>query len=177
VRLEQLLAAGGDDRLGHRAREEALHAAQALELHDLLAHPLLELRVELLDLVLQRLDVQQALHPAEQLAPVDRLGEEVVGARLEALDALGRLGRGDEDHGKKRGLRIRPQPAAELVAVHARHHDVGDYEVGRAGAHRLERLFAVERDLDLVAEIAQQSRHQLGVGALVVHHEDALGHL
>ena len=45
VRLEQLLAAG-DDRLGHRAREEALQARQALELRHLVAHALLELRVE-----------------------------------------------------------------------------------------------------------------------------------
>src|SRR5229473_191840 len=49
----------GHDRFGHRAREEALHAPEALELRHLVADALLELLVELLQLVLQRLDAKQ----------------------------------------------------------------------------------------------------------------------
>ena len=81
--------------LGQLRREEALQPPEPLELRHLLAHALLERVVPLgqlrrlrLDLVLQRLDAQQRLHAREQLRLVDRLGEEVVGAGLDALDAL-----------------------------------------------------------------------------------------
>jgi hypothetical protein len=176
VRLEQLLAAG-DDRLRHGARKEALHARQALELRDLVAHALFQACIQLANLVLQRLHMQQALDAAEQLRPVHRLGDEVVGADLDALDALGlRIGRGHQDHRQQRGGGARAQAAHELVAVHARHQDVGDHQVGALGAHDVERRHGVERHLDLIAEVAQQAGHHFGVGALVVDDQDALSH-
>jgi hypothetical protein len=127
-------------------------------MRDLVAHALFQLRVEGLDLVLQRLHVQQALHPAEQLGPVDRLGDEIVGPDLDALHALGlRVARGHQDHRQQRGRRVGAQPAHQLVAVHTRHQDVRDHEVGALVAHRVQGGFAVERHLDLVTQIAQQS--------------------
>ena len=114
VRREDRLLAGRQDRVGDGGREEALQLAHALELGDLLGDALLELRVPLLQrvglaphLVLQRLDAQQRAHAREELGLVDRLRQEIVGAGLDALDALLlRIERGDEDDGQQRGAGI-----------------------------------------------------------------------
>src|SRR5436309_16037550 len=123
MRLEDLLAAS-DDRLSHGLREEALEARQTLELRNLVADTLGELFVHVLELVLQRLDPQKRAHASEELLPIDRLGEEVVGADLEPLDALAlRIERSDQDDGQERGFRRRTQPPAEIVAVDLGHQD------------------------------------------------------
>ena len=81
--------------------------------------------------VLQRLDAQQRAHAREELRLVDGLAEEVVGARLDALDPLLlRVERSDEHHRQQRGLRIGAQPPAHVVAGQARHHDVEQDQVG-----------------------------------------------
>ena len=94
VALQRILGAAGDDQLGELRREEALEPRQPLELGDLLAHALLQRRVPVGELAAwsapcrAALDAQQRAHAREQLGLVDRLGEEVVGAGLDALDAL-----------------------------------------------------------------------------------------
>ncbi len=93
MRREDRALAGGDDRVGDFRREEPLQLRQPLHLRDLFGDALLELRVPRLELVglaphlvLQRLHAQQRAHAREELGLVDRLRQEVVGARLDALE-------------------------------------------------------------------------------------------
>ena len=84
---------------------------------DLLGDPLLQRRVppaELgglrLDGVLVALDAQQRPDPGQQLGPVERLGQEVVGARLDGVQAL-LAAAGGQHHDRQHGRRRR-RPAA-----------------------------------------------------------------
>ena len=88
-------------------------------------------------LVVERLDAQQRAHAREQLGRVDRLAEEVVGAGVEALDALlGRIERGDQHDRQHRLRRVGADRAADVVAAHARHHHVEQHQVGPLGGER-----------------------------------------
>ncbi len=71
--------------------------------------------------------------------------------------------------------RIDAQPAADLVAVDARQHDVEHHEVEGAGLGECERVVAVGGDGDVVALFAQVVAHELGDGRFVVDDEDAGG--
>jgi len=87
-------------RAGEKKR---LSPREPLELRHLLAHPLLERAVQLRQLVVEALDPQQGAHARQDLRLVDRLGEEVVGARLDALHALlSGVERGDHHHRQHR---------------------------------------------------------------------------
>ena len=73
----------------------------------------------------QHLQAHQALDPRHKLRVVDRFVEEVVRARLEALDAIRDLvERGNHDDGNVMGARIGLQPPADFETVHLRHHHV-----------------------------------------------------
>ena len=83
------------------------------------------------ELVGEHFEPDQAFHPAEQSHVVDRLGQEVVGTRLEALDAILRLIEGGHhDHRDMMSLRVALDLAANLNAVDARHHHVEQHDVG-----------------------------------------------
>ena len=65
---------------------------------------------------------------------VDRLGEEIVGAGLEPLHLVRRLvERRDHDHRHVHGPGRALDAAADLEAVHARHHDVEQHHVDALG--------------------------------------------
>ena len=71
--------------------------------------------------------------------PVD-----TVRARLEAMDAVRRLiERGHHDDGQMHGAGIGLQPAADLEAVHFRHHDVEQHHVAVAIGADFQRVAAV----------------------------------
>src|SRR5262249_61142375 len=88
VALERIVGTTADDGLREGGREEALETREPLELHHLVLHAVLERPVELRELVVKALDAQQRPHARQDLRLVDRLGEEVVGARPDALHAL-----------------------------------------------------------------------------------------
>ena len=110
------MLAGGDDGLGDLRREEALQlrrgaraapTCSATRSSSFAFHSLSVVGLPL-HLVLQRLDAQQRAHAREELGLVDRLRQEIVGARLDALDALlVRVERRDQDHRQQRGRRHR----------------------------------------------------------------------
>ena len=81
--------------------------------------------------VVVALDPQRGTRRAQQLALVERLGQEVVGAGLDrALDLL-LVAAGGDHHDRQEGRRGRlADPPAHLVAVDAGHHDVEQDEVG-----------------------------------------------
>ena len=69
--------------------------------------------------------------------------EEVVGAGVEALDALlRRVERRDEHDRQHRVRRIGADAPAHVVAAHARHHHVEQDEVGLLGSECRQRLVA-----------------------------------
>jgi hypothetical protein len=69
--------------------------------------------------------------PRDQRDVFDRLGEKVVGARLEPLHPVGRLvERGDNDHRDVLRARLGLEPPANLETVHAGHHHVEQDDVG-----------------------------------------------
>ena len=72
---------------------------------------------------------QQGPHPGQELGLVERFAQEVIRSRLEPLDLVFGLARRDHDDGQVGGGRVGPEPAADLVAVHARHENVEEDEV------------------------------------------------
>ncbi len=75
-------------------------------------------------------------------------------------------------HGQRIGL----EPAANLEAVHARHHHVEQDDVAAALARDLNGLDAVRRRDDVEIFGGETRLEQFYVGENVVHHEHARGH-
>ena len=85
--------------------------------------------------VLERLRPEQRAQPRRQLDLVERLRQEVVGARLEAAGLVLRpVERGEQQDRQAGMLGLLPQPLADLDAVQARHHHVEADEVGSCSA-------------------------------------------
>ena len=112
----------------------------------------------------------------DQLLGVDRLGDVVVGARVEtALSFAG------HDLARHRDDRDRPElvegadRAHRVVAVHARHHDVGQHQVDRGGlsCEERERGRPALGDRHLGAAAFEQRGEREHVAEVVVDHEDA----
>ena len=76
----------------------------------------------------------QRAHAGEERDVVDRLGQEIVGAGLEAAQPVGDVRqRRHHDDRNVGGARVGLQPAAYLEPVHARHHHVEQDDVGQLG--------------------------------------------
>ncbi len=73
-----------------------------------------------------------------------------------------------------RGLRF--QPAADLEAVHARHHHVEQDDVGAFARANMQRLRTAPRGPHLEIFGRQPRLEQLHVGVDVVNHKHAGGH-
>jgi hypothetical protein len=90
--------------------------------------------------------LQVVPHDGEQFLHVERLGE--VGVRPSPQPGhpvLRRRPGRQEDHREEVRLRVLLQGAAEGVAVHAGHHDVGDHEIGEVPPGQFQRLPPVRR--------------------------------
>ena len=84
------------------------------------------------------------LHPRQDLLELERLGDVVDAAHFERPDLVGRVGqRREEDHRHVLRAILRPEAPADLVAVHLRHGDVQQDEIGRVVLHGLKRLPSV----------------------------------
>ena len=100
------------------------------------------------------------------------LRQEVVGAGLDALDALAlRVERGDEDDRQQRGRGIGAKVPAHVVAGQAGHHHVEQDEVRRLRRDLGERLLAVDGGRHRVALHAEQVGEELDVVRRVVDHQ------
>ena len=76
---------------------------------------------------------QDVLQPQQQLARLEGLGDIVVDAGLQALDAVLGLGPGGQHADRNVGDRL--EVAGKLEAALARHHDVEDDDVEGQAAH------------------------------------------
>jgi hypothetical protein len=99
---------------------------------------------------IRRPSPQQCLYPGEEFQQAERLRHEVVGTHPEPahLVRLLALRRQDEDGRAVAFVTQRPQ---HTVAVHARHHEVEDDEIGARHARIAQSGKAVLGDSDVVA--------------------------
>ena len=106
------------------------------------------------------------------LAQAEGLGQVVVGAHLEAEDAI-ELTRLRRQHQDQQLGADGPEPAADLEAVHTGEHQVDHHEFG-VGVHgRREPIDAVVDDLHDVPILAQRRVHELRDVTVVLDHDDA----
>ena len=117
---------------------------------------------------------QHRAHARDQLVERERLGDVVVGAHVEAVQAVALLDpRGEHDHRQIRGRRLAAQLAAELEAGHVRQHPVEQDQVRRALGDQRQRLVGVEGLLDREARPLQIVREELLQRGLVLDHQDS----
>ena len=117
-------------------------------------------------------EAQEALRHLEQRHAAQRLRDHAVGARAHrALVLLGRVSARHHDHGDVTQIGVVADLAAQLVAVHLAHREIGQHEIGPLALRDLERLGAVARGQD-PAGPAQEDRLDLAEHRRVVDHED-----
>jgi len=103
---------------------------------------------------------------------VDRLGKEVVGARLEAAHPVLRLiERRYHDHRDVQGGRIGLDPAADLDAIHPRHHHVEQHDVRFDALDAFERVQSVHRGRHLEIFGHELRLEQANIGQNVVDNQ------
>ena len=114
---------------------------------------------------------QQRAQARLQLAQGERLDEVVVGAGVEALDAIvDRVARGEHQHGRPvTGL---PQAPADLEPVEPRHRDVEDDRFGGRGGQPIEGFLAVGGEVDVVPVKRERTLQCCANGRLVVDNQD-----
>ena len=110
---------------------------------------------------------QQGAHAGDQLVERERLDQVVVGAGVEAGDAVGD-GVARREHQHRHAGARRAQPLAHLDAVDARHHQVQDDHLGPQDGDRLERLVAVGGHRDVVSVHAKRAGDCLANGRVTV---------
>ena len=85
-----------------------------------------------LEIVGEAFDARERPQPGVQLDPVERLGHEVVGPRLDGAQAVGAVHFGGHEHDRHEpGRRVGFQLATRVEAVPLRHPDVHEDHVGR----------------------------------------------
>ena len=114
---------------------------------------------------------QQRPDPGQQLLALEGLDQVVVGAAVEAGDAVLGLGAGGQH--QDRHVAVGAQPAADLDAVEAGEAEVEDDQVGDEAGGDVQRLDAVGRGLDLVALVAQRTPQDVGYVGVVLDDQDS----
>jgi len=113
---------------------------------------------------------QDRPHARQQLARVERLGEVVVGAELEAAHAIDVVAaRGQDQH---RTLAVAPQLDQHVEAGLQRQHHVEDREVELARPQRAGAGLAVVHRLDLQALLAEEIAEHRAQFAIVFDQQD-----
>ena len=133
------------------------------------AHELLQLDLRGVDFVLQPLDAQHRAHACLQLERIERLGEVVVGAGVEAFDfRLARGLRGEQDHRDESARRRCLDVAADLDARELRHHHVEKHDVRIARLELLDRFLAVARGDHVVGKTVETLDHEIDIVGNIV---------
>ena len=100
------------------------------------------------------------LDARDQLAPVERLGQEIVGAKAESLDLVIELDQTREDQDRSAHPR-RAQPAQHLVPVNIRQQQVKNDDVVIIKLADLQAVFA---EIGGIADEVFLAQHQLDAG-------------
>ncbi len=100
---------------------------------------------------------QHVARPMAQNRPVDRFGDEVVGAHLVGLgDRVDIVHAGDHDHRHLGRVPPLPNATADLEAVDARHVDVEQHQVRRRLRQQCQPRFAIGRCAHRKSELDQR---------------------
>ncbi len=113
---------------------------------------------------------QDGAYPGEQFARAEGLGEVVVGAHLEADDAVGLVAHGGQHQYGNR--RTGAQLAADFQAAFAGEHEVENQEVDLAGGQHLLHGNGIARGRDLIAMFREETGHQIAYFTVVVDDEE-----
>ena len=168
--------------LRRQANEILVEAQSIAELRERVRSPLLmEPGVERFELSLLFRDLRvgrgHALRHREadtQELSIDRLGQEVIGARGHARNGgLLVRERGDEHEVDVRGAVPFANLATKMDAVHARHHPVRNHDARGVRLESGERLHAIRGGDHLVAERLHRLAKQQEAGGIVFGDEDA----
>src|SRR6202165_757729 len=116
---------------------------------------------------------QQCADTGQELRIGERLDQVVVGAGVEAANAIGRPA-ACREHQDGQGC-VRPQLPAHLQSIDAGHHQVEDYQVVPLRTGLLEGVGAAERDVDLVAFGTEDALDGGRDHWVVIDHQDAPG--
>jgi hypothetical protein len=149
-----------------RRQDQPLHVCRAGQL-------VIETITALPQLALEMLPRQVRGNARQHLLALDRLGDVVDGAELEARDLVGNFApRRKKDHGGVTRVGVRLDDAAHLEAVHARHHHVEEDQVRIGLARDLDCAGAIPRREDAVAAAMQGLHQHIEVRRAVVDHQD-----
>ena len=118
---------------------------------------------------------QQRPDPRQQLLALEGLDQVVVGAAVEAVDAV--LGLGPGGQHQDRHVAVGAQAPADLDAVEPGQAEVEDDQVGDEAGGDVERLDAVGGGADLVALVAQRAAQDVGDLGVVLDDQDAAADL
>jgi hypothetical protein len=125
---------------------------------------------------------QDGADARQQFARLERLGQVVVGAQLQADDPVHGVALGGEhEHRHLRRMALqRADAAAHLQAVHVGQHEVQDHEVGQGPGVRSLQLrqaaLAIRAVRDLQARLAQVLAHHLREAGVVFDHQQLGAH-
>ena len=119
-------------------------------------------------------EAREGPHSQQELAPVDRLGEKIVGARLETCIAIvGGVEAGHQQHGQELVAFARGglDGAAGVDAARSRHHHVQHHDVEALLLDQAKGRLRIARLLDLEGGI-QLTAAQTSLVGVVVDDED-----
>ena len=117
---------------------------------------------------------QQGPDASRQLLRGERLGEVVVGARLEPGDDVVGVVAGGDHH--DRHVAVTAQRAAQLEAVDARQHDVDQHHVGQRAVEQVDRVLAAAGLVDGPALVLERQLHRRADALVVFDGQDAGSH-
>src|SRR4051812_36871968 len=118
---------------------------------------------------------QQRPDPRQQLLALERLDQVIVGAAVEAGDAVLGLGAGGQH--QDRHVAIAAQAPTDLDPVESRQAEVEDDEVGKEAGSDVERLGSVGGGADFVALVAERAAEHVGDVDVVLDDENAAASL
>ncbi len=118
---------------------------------------------------------QQRAHPREKFLERERLGQIVVGARIEAGHAFGhRVAGGENQDGQI--VAGAAELSADLEAVEPRHHHVEHHRVGPIVGDQIERFDAILGQRNGIAVERKRAAKGFAHGTVVVNDKNSHGH-
>jgi hypothetical protein len=121
-------------------------------------------------LVFGRAPPQQRADPGQQLLEGERLGQVVVGSRVQADYPVGNRIAGRQ-HENRCPVPALAQPAAHGDAVQDGHQHVQHHQIGAQAGKLCETFLAVAGKLHVVALEPQRPADRVAEGLVVVHHD------
>ena len=136
-------------------------------------HHLFQGQLQLADPVVRLLRAQQRPRAGQQLRRVAGAGNVIVGAELEAADALRRLAT-VRSHQHREEIELAGLQAGQQVeAVHVRQHAAENDEIGVVGSEIVQRLGTAARLDDRHAGLGEQRPLKRALRRLCLHDQDA----